>query len=226
MSPDIRTGGNNTGPIRINEYGYKMHEFKLEELSPQKGYKILRNIVTPRPIALVTTINRDGLVNAAPFSFFNAIAFDPCLIVLGLEARPDGRPKDTSTNIRDRREFVVNIVDFALAEKMNLCSAPLPPDESEISLSELTPQPSCTVMPPRLAEAPAALECVRHTTLELGVRREIVVGEVTAVAVRPDLVNEETLDIDPVGLDTIGRLGGNLYTRTKDSFEMKRPSKF
>ena len=91
-----------------------MHEFKLEELSPQNGYKLLRNIVTPRPIALVTTINGDGLVNAAPFSFFNAIGFDPCLIVLGLEARPDGYTKDTSTNIRDRREFVVNIVDFAL----------------------------------------------------------------------------------------------------------------
>ena len=131
-----------------------MHEFKLEELSPKNGYKLLRNIITPRPIALVTTINGAGLVNAAPFSFFNAIAFDPCLIVLGLEARPDGSPKDTSTNIRDRREFVVNIVDFALAERMNLCSAPLPPDESEIS-SGLTPQPSSTVMPPRPAEAPA-----------------------------------------------------------------------
>lgn len=201
-----------------------MREFKLGDLSPQDGYTLLCNIVTPRPIALVTTLNANGIVNAAPFSFFNAIAFDPCLVVLGLEARPDGSPKDTSANIRNSREFVVNIVDFAMAEKMNLCSTPLPPDESEISLSGFTALPSCAVTPPRLAEAPAALECTRHTTLELGVRREIVVGEVKAVAVRQNLVDPETLNVDPNGLDSVGRLGGSLYTRTRDSFEMKPPA--
>ncbi len=200
-----------------------MHEFKLNNLTSQDGYKLLRDIVTPRPIALVTTVNADGLVNAAPFSFFNAIGFEPCLVVLGLEARSDGSPKDTSANIRNSREFVVNIVDFAMSERMNLCSTPLPPDESEISLSGFTPETSCIVAPPRLAEAPAALECTRHTTLELGVRREIIVGEVKVIAVRPDLVDKETLRVNQNQLDPIGRLGGNLYTRTRDNFEMKRP---
>ncbi len=200
-----------------------MQEYKLDELSAQDGYKLLREIVTPRPIALVTTADDEGVVNAAPFSFFNAIAFDPCMVVLGLETRPDGSPKDTSRNIRASREFVVNMVDYAMAEKMNRASTPLPPGESEIEISGFTPLESCVVTPPRLAEAPAALECTRHTTLELGIRREIVVGEVKAIAIRRDLVDKDTLDIDPVGLDIIGRLSGNRYIRTREIFEMKRP---
>ena len=200
-----------------------MQEYMLDDLSPDDGYKLLRDIVTPRPIALVTTLNADGLVNAAPFSFFNAISFDPCMVVLGLEARPDGSPKDTSSNIRARREFVVNLVDFAMANKMNMCSVPLPPEESEIAISGFVTLPSCAISPPRLAESPAALECIRHTTLELGVRREIIIGEVKAIAIRPDLIDGPTLTVDQVGLDTIGRLGASLYTRTKETFEMRRP---
>ncbi|MBR83194.1 MAG: flavin reductase [Magnetovibrio sp.] len=200
-----------------------MHEYLLDDLSAQEGYKLLRDIVTPRPIALVTTVGADGLVNAAPYSFFNAIAYDPCMVVLGLEARPDDSPKDTSRNIRDNREFVVNLVDYAMGEQMNLCSTPLPPDESEIELSGFTTVASTVVSPPRIGEAPAALECTRHTTLELGIRREIVVGEVRAIAIRPDLIDGETMKIDPFGLDTIGRLGGSLYSRTQDVFELKRP---
>lgn len=201
-----------------------MKTFTLADYSPADAYKLLRNVVTPRPIALVTTVDKEGLVNAAPFSFFNAIAFDPCMVVLGIEARPDGVPKDTSRNIRDTREFVVNMVDRALAEKMNLCSTPLPPEESEIPLAGLTVAPSSLIAPPRIVEAPVALECARHTTLELGNRREIVVGEVVAIAVRDDLVLDEAkLHIDHVGLDTIARLGGNLYSTSRDTFEMVRP---
>lgn len=201
-----------------------MKTFNLADLSATDAYKLLRNVVTPRPIALVTTIDENGIVNAAPFSFFNAIAFDPCMVVLGLEARPDGSPKDTSRNIRDSREFVVNIVDRAMAEKMNACSTPLPHGESEIPLSGFTVEPSEIVRPPRVAEAPVALECTRHTTLELGTRREIVVGEVRSISVRDALVlDEEKLHIDHIGLDTIGRLGANLYATSRDTFEMKRP---
>ena len=201
-----------------------MKSFNLADLSATDAYKLLRNVVTPRPIALVTTIDEAGIVNAAPFSFFNAIAFDPCMVVLGLEARPDGSPKDTSRNIRDSREFVVNIVDRAMAEKMNACSTPLPHGESEIPLAGFTVEPSETVKPPRVAEAPVALECTRHTTLELGNRREIVVGEVRSISVRDALVlDEEKLHIDHIGLDTIGRLGANFYATSRDTFEMKRP---
>jgi flavin reductase (DIM6/NTAB) family NADH-FMN oxidoreductase RutF len=148
-----------------------MHEFDLSSLTPVDAYKIMRSVVTPRPIALVTTVDPEGRVNAAPFSFFNAIAFDPCMVVLGLEARPDGSPKDTARNIRDTRVFVVNVVDEALAEQMNICSTTLAPGESEIDLAGLSLGPSLDVEPPRILEAPACLECRRHTTLEVGNRR-------------------------------------------------------
>lgn len=201
-----------------------MKDFLLADMHPTDAYKLFRSVVTPRPIALVTTQDESGGVNAAPFSFFNAIAYDPCMVVLGVEARPDRRPKDTSANIRELPEFVVNIVDRALAEKMNLCSLPLEPGESEIEVAGLTVAPSLTVRPPRIVEAPAALECKRHTTLQLGNRREIVVGEVLRIVVRADLVDTERLRVDQTGLDTIGRLGGDLYTTTRDTFVMPRPA--
>ena len=200
-----------------------MITFDLAALSAADGYKLLRNVVTPRPIALVTTVYGDGVVNAAPFSFFNAIAFDPCMVVLGLEARPDGSPKDTSRNIRLNREFVVNIVDHAAAEKMNLCSTPLEPGQSELPLAGFTVSQSSLVKPPRLANLPAALECVRHTTLELGNLREIVVGEVRAIALRDDVIDPQNLHVDAAKLDTIGRLGSNLYSTSRDQFALDRP---
>ncbi|MCB9871610.1 MAG: flavin reductase family protein [Ectothiorhodospiraceae bacterium] len=202
-----------------------MSEFALASLSAQDAYKVLRSVVTPRPIALVTTCNADGTVNAAPFSFFNAIAFDPCMVVLGLEARPDGSQKDTARNIRETREFVVNVVDRALAERMNLCSLPLAPGEPELAVAGLATVASKAVAPPRLVDAPACLECVRHTTLEVGNRREIVIGEVLHIAVRESLVDRERLHIDAVGLDTIGRLGGDDYATTRDRFFMPRPER-
>ena len=200
-----------------------MKTFDLAALSAADSYKLLRNVVTPRPIALVTTVDAAGVVNAAPFSFFNAIAFDPCMVVLGLEARPDGTPKDTSRNIRLTREFVVNIVDHAAAEKMNLCATPLDPGQSEVPLAGFETAPSSQVTPPRLAGLPAALECVRHTTLELGNLREIVVGEVRAIAIRDDVVDVENLHVDAGKLDTIGRLGANLYSTSRDRFALDRP---
>jgi flavin reductase (DIM6/NTAB) family NADH-FMN oxidoreductase RutF len=200
-----------------------MHEFDLSSLTPVDAYKIMRSVVTPRPIALVTTVDPEGRVNAAPFSFFNAIAFDPCMVVLGLEARPDGSPKDTARNIRDTRVFVVNVVDEALAEQMNICSTTLAPGESEIDLAGLSLGPSLDVEPPRILEAPACLECRRHTTLEVGNRREIVVGEVVRIAIRADIVDPGTLRVDPARLATIGRLGGDFYASTRDTFRMGRP---
>lgn len=202
-----------------------MKDFLLADMDPVEAYKLFRSVVTPRPIALVTTLDAAGTVNAAPFSFFNAIAYDPCMVVLGVEARPDRRPKDTSANIRELPEFVVNIVDRALADRMNLCSLPLEPGESEVAIAGLTTAPSRTVRPPRIVEAPAALECRRHTTLQVGNRREIIVGEVLRIVVRPDLVDDDRLRIDQAGLDTIGRLGGVLYATTRDRFEMPLPER-
>ncbi|HEY9568142.1 MAG TPA: flavin reductase family protein [Thalassobaculum sp.] len=200
-----------------------MKGFRLADLDPVEAYKLMLGVVTPRPIALVTTMGDNGVVNAAPFSFFNAIAFNPCMVVLGVEARPDRRPKDTSANIRELPEFVVNIVDRTLADAMNLCALPLAPGQSEVDLAGLDTAASETVRPPRIAQAPAALECRRHTTLQLGNLREIVVGEVLRIVVRGDLLEAGRLRVDQTRIDTIGRLGGDLYATTRDRFALSRP---
>jgi flavin reductase (DIM6/NTAB) family NADH-FMN oxidoreductase RutF len=139
-------------------------------LPAQDRYKLLCALVVPRPIALVTTLGPGGIVNAAPFSFFNVFAEDPPLVVLGLEVRPDGSLKDTSAHIRDSGAFTVNLVDEALAERMNICSVDFPPGTSELDAAGLTAAPSAAVLVPRIAEAVASLECRHYQTLEVSAR--------------------------------------------------------
>src|SRR5688500_3534302 len=128
--------------------------FAFAELSPPERYQLLGGLVVPRPIALVTTRDRDGRANAAPFSFFNVVAEEPPLVVLGLGVHASGGAKDTTNNIRDGGEFVVNLVDEPLAEAMNLCAIDLPPEVSEIDLAGLEMLPSEAVAPGRIAAAP------------------------------------------------------------------------
>src|SRR4051812_33501223 len=136
-------------------------------LAPRDRYKMLISLVIPRPIALVTTIGPAGMVNAAPFSFFNVFSDEPPLCVLGLQARPDGSLKDTSAHIRDRGAFVVNLVDEALGAQMNQCAVDFPADVSEIDVANFSLLPSERIEIPRIADAPAALECRHYTTLEV-----------------------------------------------------------
>ncbi len=124
------------------------------EIAPRERYKLLCASVTPRPIALVTTISAEGVVNAAPFSFFNVFSEDPALIVLGLQHKPGNDPKDTTRNIAAAAEFVVNLVDEPLAEAMNICGIDFPPEVSEIEAAGLSLLPGVTVAVPRIAEAP------------------------------------------------------------------------
>ena len=125
-------------------------------------YKLLAALVVPRPIALVTTAGKEGVINAAPFSFFNVFSEDPALVVLGLQSRPDGTPKDTLKHIRETGIFVVNLVDEAMAERMNTCSIDFPSNVSEIGVAGFAILPGVGVPVPRIAEAPVALEC-RHS---------------------------------------------------------------
>ena len=135
--------------------------FNFAELQPTQRYKLLCGLVVPRPIALVTTTSRDGVVNAAPFSFFNVFSENPALIVLGLQHNNDGSPKDTTRNIHLTGEFVVNLVDEGIAEAMNLSATDFPPGEGEPLALGMPTLPSLLVAPPRLADAPAAFECRR-----------------------------------------------------------------
>jgi flavin reductase (DIM6/NTAB) family NADH-FMN oxidoreductase RutF len=145
-----------------------MSGFSLRDLSKQDRYKLLSGIVIPRPIALVTTLDANGAVNAGPFSFFNVFSEDPPLVALGLQHKADRTPKDTTRNIHRDGEFVVNMVDEALASAMNDCAVDFPSGESEVAALGLAVSPSVDVKVPRLAAAPFALECKRSVSLAFG----------------------------------------------------------
>jgi flavin reductase (DIM6/NTAB) family NADH-FMN oxidoreductase RutF len=163
-------------------------------------------------------------VNAAPFSFFNAVSGDPPIVVIGIGGRGPGESKDTAVNIRNRPEFVVNLVSAACAEPMNVTAIEWGPDVRELEEAELTPVPSEKVKPPRIAESPVALECVRHVTVELGTDRSVVFGRVVAMHVRDDAVLDPAkCYIDVRKLDLIGRMHGRgWYAHTREQFEMPR----
>jgi flavin reductase (DIM6/NTAB) family NADH-FMN oxidoreductase RutF len=196
--------------------------FDLAELSASERYKLLGGLVVPRPIALVTTESAEGRVNAAPFSFFNVFAEEPPLVVLGLGISPVGGAKDTTVNIRATGQFVVNLVDEAIAEAMNLCAIDFPPEISEIAVAALDLAPSQKVAPPRIAQAPVNLECRRYLTLEVARERSLVIGEVLVAHVRDGLIDPASLRVDRDAYAPIGRLFGGGYVRTRDRFEMPR----
>jgi len=196
--------------------------FDFDRLAPRERYKLLTALVIPRPIALVTTVGPEGVVNAAPYSFFNAFSHDPPLVVLGIERRGPGVPKDTGRNIDLTGEFVVNFVDEDLAAAMNVCAVDFPPEWSELEPAGLHPAPSTRVRPPRLAEAPAALECRLFTLLRIGAGRELVIGEVLAAWVREGIVDPATLHLDLARYRPVGRLFGHLYCRIREVFTLRR----
>ena len=200
-----------------------MRSIALDTLPDDRVYKILCSLVIPRPIALVSSLNAEGVVNAAPFSFFNVFSEAPPLVVLGLQHKPDHSAKDTTRNIQASGEFVVNLVDEALAEAMNVCATDFPADMSELDAAGLTPAASTRIAPPRIAEAPAALECRREVALSFGPQRELLIGRVLHVHVREAVMNER-FDVDIEAYRPVGRLYGNLYTRQRDVFAMVRPT--
>ncbi|MBL8587965.1 MAG: flavin reductase family protein, partial [Methylobacteriaceae bacterium] len=194
--------------------------FDTEALAPRAIYKLLIGAVVPRPIAWVTTVDPQGVVNAAPYSFFNCLSADPPILALGVENWPDMRFKDTAYNIRMTEEFTVNIVSDALVEAMNVTAVPFPADVDELAAAGLTAVAGVHVACPRIGEAPVAFECRRHVGVAIGRSREIVLGRVLAVHVRRDLVDAETFHVDQIGLDAVGRMGGHGYARTRDQFDL------
>ena len=185
------------------------------------NYKLLTNLVVPRPIAWVTSLNASGSVNLAPFSFFNAVASDPLYLVISIGRNDAGQPKDTAVNIQATGEFVVNMVTEELFAAMNLSAADFPPDQSELVASGLTTAPSVHVGVPRVAEAQVSMECRLHSTLALG-SNILIVGEVVMFHVADRLVGPR-LHID--GFAPLGRLGSpSVYCRTTDRFNVPRIS--
>src|ERR1700690_1145121 len=149
-------------------------ELNLEGELAERAYPILASLVAPRPIAFVTTVSPDGKVNAAPFSFFNLLGANPPILAFAPGDREDGTPKDTARNIRLTHEFVVNLVDEAIAEAMNKCAASLPYGENELIPAGLHTASSSVVRPPRIAESPASLECKEWGTWQIGGNRVVI----------------------------------------------------
>ena len=187
-------------------------------------YKLLIGCVVPRPIAWVSTVGRDGVHNLAPFSFFMGVCGDPPTIAFSSGPR-EGRAKDTVANLEHTGDFVVNIVDDARAEQMNVTSGEYAPDVDEFALTGLTALPGVKVRAPRVAEAPISLECRLDRALSVGRGpHTLVLGQIVCFHVRDDLYEPATGRIDMHRLQPVGRLAGHLYSHIHDIFEMKRPN--
>ena len=198
-------------------------EFDLEGKHADRAYSLLASLVVPRPIALVTTIGEDGVINAAPFSFFNVLGANPPIVGFCPGNRDNGTPKDTVLNVRSSHEFVVNLVDEAIAEAMNRAAASLPYGVSEIEHAGFTTAPSTLVKPPRIAEAPASMECQEWGTLQIGGNR-VVIGLIKRLHVQDTHLDLEKMRVRGDDLRMIGRMAApHWYCRTGDRFEMIRP---
>lgn len=198
-------------------------ELDLLNEHADRAYPILAGLVTPRPIAWVTTLNEDGSVNAAPFSFFNVFGDDPPLVIFAPGDRVDGSPKDTARNCERTGEFVVNLVSAELAQVMNRTSATLPYGVSETEREQVVTEPSSVVAPPRIAEAPAALECKVYEIKMVGTNR-LVMGIVHRVWVKDEFFDAKTLRVRGDLFHPVGRMSvPNWYCTTDAVFEMVRP---
>jgi flavin reductase (DIM6/NTAB) family NADH-FMN oxidoreductase RutF len=185
-------------------------EFDFEALPPQDRYRLLCSFVAPRPIALVTTRGADGTPNAAPMSFFNVFSQDPPIVILGIQSRPDGEEKDTMVNIRRDGEFVVNLCDMAIAQQMVDCGHPFREGVDEITLTGLNHAPSHKIAPPRVAEAPAAMECRVERMIEFP-RRVILLGEVIQMHVRDTCLDDAGRYVRPEVYQPVARLHADNY---------------
>ena len=203
-------------------------ELTPAHLSASERYKVLIGLIVPRPIAFVSTISVDGKTNLAPFSFFCGVGSEPMMLAFCPAADERGEDKDTLKNARlpedgGTGEFVVNVITEAIARQMAACAEPLPHGDSEFDLSGLTPVASSVVKPPRVAECPAAFECVTRQVVRTnpGVPSSgnLVLGEVVRVHADEGLMNDRH-HTDPARLAAFGRMGGRGYCTTRDRFEL------
>lgn len=197
-------------------------ERDLRQLDRKNAYKLLIGVVVPRPIAFVTSQSPSGVVNAAPFSFYTAVAADPPMLVVSVNRR-NGVMKDTARNIVATGEFVVNAVDRDLVEAANACSADFPPDVSEVEIVGLTTVPSRSVRVPGLAEAKIRMECrlVQHIPLGRGPATDVIVGEVVHIFIRDDLYCDGKIDLE--AYRPVARLAGTAYCEVGPTFSLPRP---
>lgn len=191
--------------------------------SERDNYKLLTGSIIPRPIAFVTTQAEGGVVNGAPFSYFNIVSSNPPMVSLAIQ-RPGGRVKDTARNIYDNQQFVVHIVDDENVEKINETAASLPASDSEIELANLTLVPSESVSVPGIKEAKVRMECRLVQAIPLGGEdpgSDLFIGEVIRFHI--DEAIYEDGRTDPRGLNAVSRLAGSSYAKIGEIFSIARP---
>jgi flavin reductase (DIM6/NTAB) family NADH-FMN oxidoreductase RutF len=191
----------------------------------RENYKFLIGSIIPRPIAFVTTISKDGVLNGAPFSYFNIVSSNPPMISLSIQ-RQEGRQKDTARNIMESKEFVVHIVDELNVEKVNQTAASLPPNQSEIELAGFISVDSVKISVPGVKEAKIRMECTLEHSLELGgidsPGCDLFIGKVVQFHIENNIY--ENGRIDPKGLAAVSRLAGNHYAQIGKMFSIERPN--
>jgi flavin reductase (DIM6/NTAB) family NADH-FMN oxidoreductase RutF len=190
----------------------------------RENYKFLIGSIIPRPIAFVTTISKEHILNGAPFSYFNIVSSNPPMISLAIQ-RSEGRQKDTAKNILDSKEFVVHIVDEQNVERVNKTAANLPPTQSEIEFASFTPIASEKISVPGIQEAKVRMECVLEHSLELGDSDspgcDLIIGKVVQFHVENEIYEKGR--IDPKGLGAVSRLAGHNYAKIGEIFSIERP---
>lgn len=192
----------------------------------QENYKLLIGSIVPRPIAFVTTVSPSGVVNAAPFSFFNVVGTEPPLILFSCLRKAGGEMKDTARNAIMAKEFIVHIVDEDNVDKVNTSSIDAPPDVSEIALAGLTTVPGDLVQVQRVVEAKIAMECRLYQHLELGnsgghPNADLIIGEVLRFHIQEELYDEGKIILER--LKPVSRLAGLFYGKVGEVFERERP---
>ncbi|MDM5328966.1 flavin reductase family protein [Neobacillus sp. CF12] len=193
-------------------------------LSERENYKFLVGSIIPRPIAFVTTLSENGILNGAPFSYFNIVSSNPPMISLSIQ-RTAGRQKDTARNIIESKEFVIHIVDEQNVEKINQTAASLPSDQSEVELANLTPVASVKISVPGVKEAKIRMECLLEHSVELGGLNtpgcDHIIGRIVQFHIENDIYEKGR--IDPRGLAAVSRLAGHNYAKIGEIFEIERP---
>jgi len=192
----------------------------LPALTPHQRYKLMAALIVPRPIALITTCDAQGLVNAAPFSLFNMVGEDPPLLMFSVNKREGGAQKDTARNVMRNGECVVHIGDETLTQALHDCSYAFAPQISELEQAGLSQRPSQKISVPGIAEAPVAFECVLHETLESN-SRFVFFGRIVWLHVKQGLVDSQSWRVDVARHAPPGRMGANLYVKTRDTFSVR-----
>ena len=197
---------------------------KIDPQNFEGFYRVLTGVVVPRPIAFVSTASADGTVNLAPYSFFNAVAYDPPTVIFSSSRNAGNKSKDTLRNVEETGEFVVNVVVDDIATAMNKTAAEFPENVDEFEIAGLNTLPSDIVKAPRVAESPVNMECRLEQVVSIGSPTEghgLVIGTILLMHIRDDIIDGHR--INHANLKPTGRLAGKMYCHTADTFELARP---